>query len=409
MNFVAGIFGLLLMTQLGKHFFLPFSYLSGIRIDYLAPTLYATDLVSFILIGALIHDRKFIWSFIRPYLNKFQLSIGVGIVCLIANAVIAPSKELWLYSVMRTLQWIGVGIFFIRYGKNKSIITSLFHGILIGAVIQLVLTLSQLSLRHSLEGVFYWLGERRFSITTPSIAKAVIAGKEFLRPYGTFSHPNSLAGFYLLVYAVVLTQKNTMQITIRSLLLFCSSALIMISFSRTALVVYAVITLLYFLRLQAKCKWCTLAKFTVATFLLVFAFSITGDRQSFEKRVDFADKAVRIIIQNPTTGVGFGNYLIAQHTYPQQFPTFFEQPVHSIYLYSVAQLGIPLAFLLFSCIAIAVYKYLNIYSFVYPLSVVALTGALDHYWLTLPQNLFLSAAIFGILIAIHEKQISGNR
>src|SRR3972149_3010131 len=36
---------LLLPTQLGKHFFIPLSYLSGVRVDYLAPTVYLTDLI----------------------------------------------------------------------------------------------------------------------------------------------------------------------------------------------------------------------------------------------------------------------------------------------------------------------------------------------------------------------------
>src|SRR5690606_12366962 len=40
----------LLPAQLGKHFFLPFSYLSGVRIDYLSITIYLTDLLIMILL-----------------------------------------------------------------------------------------------------------------------------------------------------------------------------------------------------------------------------------------------------------------------------------------------------------------------------------------------------------------------
>src|SRR3989344_9415701 len=35
---------LFLPTQLGRHFWPNFSFVSGIRIDYLSPTLYATDI-----------------------------------------------------------------------------------------------------------------------------------------------------------------------------------------------------------------------------------------------------------------------------------------------------------------------------------------------------------------------------
>ncbi|MCX6730896.1 MAG: hypothetical protein NTZ55_03540 [Candidatus Roizmanbacteria bacterium] len=43
-------FSFFIVSQLGKHFFFPFSYLSGIRIDYLAPTIYFTDILSIPLI-----------------------------------------------------------------------------------------------------------------------------------------------------------------------------------------------------------------------------------------------------------------------------------------------------------------------------------------------------------------------
>lgn len=409
MNFIVGVFGFLLSTQLGKHFFFPFSYLSGIRVDYLAPTIYATDLVSFVFFGSLFQERKLIFSSILRLVHKYKLSISIGLLCIILNFLLAPTKELWIYTMLRVIQWIGVFIFFARYGTRSQVYAWLIWGIMCGAVIQLFLTLTQLSTRQSIQGIMYWLGERQFSIATPSIAKAVIAGKEFLRPYGTFSHPNSLAGFYLLVYTFVLTQKNTIQSTLRFLLLLISSALVIISFSRAAIVVYAVVNLVYFLQIPSRCKWCVVAKVSVAVFLLMIAFSISGDMRSYEKRLDFTHKAISIILQNPSVGTGLGGYLIAQHEYPQRFPIFFEQPVHSIYLYTIAQLGIPFSFLIFSYFVLYIRSFLRYSSFVLPILVVATTGAVDHYWLTLPQNLFLSATIFGILIATYEKQISGHR
>ena len=45
----------------------------------------------------------------------------------------------------------------------------------------------------SLNGLFWWLGERTFTSSTPGIAKAVIDGRLLMRPYATFPHPNVLA------------------------------------------------------------------------------------------------------------------------------------------------------------------------------------------------------------------------
>ncbi len=47
--FILFLFFLLLPTQLGKHFFFPVSFIAGVRIDYLAPTLYTTDILFFLL------------------------------------------------------------------------------------------------------------------------------------------------------------------------------------------------------------------------------------------------------------------------------------------------------------------------------------------------------------------------
>lgn len=409
MNFIVGVFGFLLSTQLGKHFFLPFSYLSGIRIDYLAPTLYAIDLVSFVLIASLFVQKTIQMEKLRIVIKKYWLSMCIAFFCLLLNLYFAPSKELWLYAVVRILQWIGVLTFFILRGSDAGLVKSLIWGVFFGAVLTLVLALMQLSTRRSVEGIFYWLGERRLSIATPSIAKAVVFGKEFLRPYGTFSHPNSMGGFYLLLYVFVLTQRERIEKGVRIILLFVTSALVIISFSRTALVVYAVIHLIYFFRTAPRCKICVIAKYAFVSFILVIALLVSGDRQSLQKRTDLAYKAVSILLQNPGSGSSLGGYLIAQHAYPQQFPVFFEQPVHSIYLYALAQLGIPLSFLVLSYIWLFVRPFMRFLPFTLPLAVVLLTGAVDHYWLTLPQNLFQSATIFGILIASHEKQISGNR
>src|SRR4051812_29891213 len=51
---------LLLPTQLGKHFWPPFAFVHGLRIDYLSPTVYLTDLL-LLLAGA-------VW--VLPHLNS---------------------------------------------------------------------------------------------------------------------------------------------------------------------------------------------------------------------------------------------------------------------------------------------------------------------------------------------------
>lgn len=398
-------FSFLLTSQLGKHFFFPFSYLSGIRIDYLAPTVYLTDIMSlpFIVISLFLLARQ--WKTIRSLiLENLPFCLTVLLLTDI-NYYFSLSKELWFYSLWKILQW-GLVLYFFWYHRNKkSMYSAVLYGLLLGSFFQCMLAIRQLMVRHSLQGIWYWLGERSFAITTPGIAKAYLLGKEFLRPYGTFSHPNSLGGFYLLIYTFILTQKRLTNQMLKFTLLTLSSFLIFLSFSRSVLVLYGVINLFYFSRNVLRCKICLLAKLAVASVLIMIVFNITGDANSLSKRADFSQKAIRIIQQKPLSGTGVGSYLIAQHEYPQKYSFFFEQPVHNIFLLAVSQLGIPFAILITAFIFIMIKTQFNNLPFMLSLLVFMGTGMIDHYWLTLQQNVLVSAVIFGILF-LYEKKTS---
>jgi len=391
------VFSFFIVSQLGKHFFFSFSYLSGIRIDYLAPTIYFIDIVSLplIIISLVTLFKRF--TYWKKWMLENILPASFFIILLLLNLGFSLSKPLWVYGFMRLLQFTLLFLFFREYGNKKSVYSPLLWGLFLGSCFELVLSLLQLSTRHSLQGWWYYLGERSFSIFTPSIAKAYFLGKEFLRPYGTFSHPNSLAGFYLLLYSFILTNKKITNIIFKILFLTISSALILISFSRTAIVIYVLINLLYFSRTIISCKTCFFAKMAIGFVLILFVLGISGDLNSFQKRTDFFEKSLSIIAQKPFTGTGIGSYLIAQHDYPQKFSTFFEQPVHNIFLLAIAQLGIPLSILLFFLICRLIKKNMRKMIFFLPLLCILLTGSVDHYWLTLQQNVLVFAIVFGIL------------
>ena len=421
--FYVFVFSFFIISQLGKHFFFPFSYLSGIRIDYLAPTLYFTDVLSLVYICYFIFHhvipalrigggiQAIIFQFKKGNLRLDPLLRGddnnivfsfIFIFLLIINYFFALSKPLWFYSIARFIQWACIFCFFKTQAKNKVIFSAVLYGLFLGGFFELGLSLLQLSTRHSIQGWWYYLGERSFSIATPGIAKAYFFGKEFLRPYGTFSHPNSLAGFYLLLYSFILTYKRITNAFFKTLFLIITSALVLVSFSRTAIIVYVLINLIYFAKNFFFCRTCFIAKIIIALFLITFAFSITGDSNSFQKRNDFAQKSLSIIATKPFSGTGIGSYLIAQHQYPQKFSTFFEQPVHNVFLLIIAQLGIPLSILLFFSMYRYIERHLKKIYFLLPFITVLITGSVDHYWITLQQNLLVSAVIFGILFSYEE-------
>jgi len=404
------LFSFLLSTQLGRHFFFPFSYIFGIRVDYLAPTIYVTDILSILLLLVWLVQSINRLNSLKKTIQRRSFLFLLAIIFLVINYSFSLSKPLWIYHLFRSLQLVLLFFFFRQYGKKKNVYSTVVGGLFVGSLFELTLSLLQLSLRRSLQHIWYFFGERRFSILTPGIAKARLFGVEFLRPYGTFSHPNSLAGFYLLLYTFVLTQKKITNMWFKICFLFFSSALIIISFSRAILVIFILINLLYFFSQKIDCRPCTISKIVLSLFLLFLVFNTTGDPQSLQKRIDFFGNSLHLIQQKPITGVGIGSYLIAQQVFPERYPIFFEQPVHNIFFLLMAELGLPLTLILFYSIYRLVPRspkdevgysepFIRKSYFFLPFLCVLLTGSVDHYWVTLQQNVLLLAVIFGILFS----------
>jgi O-antigen ligase len=375
---------LFLPTQLGKHFFLPFSYLSGVRVDYLAPTVYLTDIIVALLF--LIN-----WKTVVSFFMKKKVLIIFGLLFL--NIIFAPLKFISLYQYLKIVELLTVFVIFsqIKIGEK----TVLF-GFLTAGGVELILSLLQLSYKRSLQGVFYWLGERYFTESAAGAAKASLAGVEFLRPYGTFSHPNSLAGFYLLVYFFVLTDKKFNKLPfLKYFSLFIFSALVLVSFSKVAIVTFLILNTLYLiLNTKAVCKICSLGR----VFLLIVAglvfLQATADPLTLEKRLELLKNASVIIHQQPIFGVGLGNYLLAQNQFTSKYFLFFNQPVHNIFLLFFAEVGLPLAiFILYQLLLVFKKRLFTIY---YLLFTIFITGFFDHYWLTLEQNFLLMGVVFGL-------------
>ena len=192
------LFIFFLPTQFGKHFFLPFSYISGVRVDYLAPTIYLLDIIIFLL--ALINIKTVLKFFKK---NTFFIFFLLSII----NIFFARSFPLALYGFAKIIE------FFIVFSLGQKMLTILkdkiiLIGLLVMTLFQFLLVFLQIFLHRSVNGFFYYFGERFINLSTPGIAKISLFGQELLRPYGTFSHPNSLAGFFLLLYFYVLIEKK---------------------------------------------------------------------------------------------------------------------------------------------------------------------------------------------------------
>ncbi len=411
-------FFLLLPTQLGKHFFFDFSYVNGVRIDYLAPKVYSIDFVVIALM--VINWRVVLRSFAPLRMTKedsmTKLLWLAAITLVGVNIVLAREPMMALYT---TVRYVEMGIVFMMlrsltsFGMTRVLLT-MTSALFIGAAVEFGLSLYQISAQQSAQGLFYWLGERAFSISTPGIATISLFDTIALRPYGTFSHPNSLGGFYALTYVFFLMSQfklpRTMEI-VRYGLILLSGFLVLMSFSKVAIGTVLITTLYYVVRvLKIDCWWCKWGRvFTLSLVSLIF-LSGKSDIVSLDKRAALAQSSLQTIINHPFLGTGLGNSLYSQSVMSQQLPYFFLQPVHNVFLLFMSEAGLVLTAVI-ALIAWREIRESKILRFAQDdkkvrddrkrvlLSmavVIIITGSFDHYWLTLIQNQLLLAAIVGI-------------
>ena len=383
------LFILFLPTQLGKHFFLPFSYLSGVRVDYLAPTIYLTDIIIFLLT---IANFKIVFKFFK---NK---KILIGLFLLLINVLFSrlPAISLyWLIKVIEFLAVISLSKKMLKTLKEKSILTAF----LLSGLFELFLAITQLINKHSVQGIFYYFGERLISLSMPGVAKASLQGVEFLRPYGTFSHPNSLAGFFLFLYFLVLTNKKfNHYFILKYLFLFISSTLVFISFSKIAIVSYLILNTLYLiLNTKINCRICKIARITVPFIISLIFLQTTTDLATIGKRIELMKNSITVILHYQIQGVGLGSYLIEQAQFSSKYYLFFNQPVHNIFLLYFSELGIVIGGLIIFLSLAKINRLIKISPYVF--FALILTGLFDHYWLTLQQNFLLMGLIMGMTLS----------
>jgi len=372
------IFLLIIPTQLGKHFWTEGSYVMGTRVDYLSPTLYLVDGVWIIMF--LVSSLRS-----RPKL-RMNFGLAVTLVLVLMNVVVAENKIIAIYRWLR----IGQGWWTLNYfWRNKERLKKLIIKIIpwwIG--VEVTLGWMQMVTGGSMGGFWYWLGERRFNFNTVGIAQMSVNGEGFLRAYGTFSHPNSLAGS--LAAALILWTKVKRKNVFWWVVMFLGISGIVICGSRTVWVVMIIAMILSLIKWKRKIG---LVLIGVGLVILVNSSGLVGgwDKESWSKRMVLNKAAVEMIKDNLWLGVGAGNFLVKLVKYQESGP-YWWQPVHNIPLLVTAEIGV-LGILWLGWVLNKFFKKTNIIL----IGIILITAMVDHYWVTLPQNSWLLVVVLALM------------
>lgn len=365
-----------LPTQLGLHFWPAFSRAAGIKVDYLSPTLYFTDLL--LLAFCFLN-----FASIFKWLKKYLLLVISILVFVLLNSLLGLSPLNSLLWWSRNLLYL---LFFLTLCLRRVSWLQIKTSLLTSTILVVFLEIFQFLHQGSAGGLFYWLGERSFTSSTPGLGRLSWFGLDLIRPQSTFSHPNSLAGYLLLVYFLFQHFKSPLW---SKMVVFTG---LILALSKGALLAFLLV-----FTFQLNSLFLILG-FLVLALGQILLPQIIGSYRFIADRLFLLAPAKTIISRFPIWGVGLGNFIPALgNLLPGSFllPAKL-QPVHNIFLLGLSELGL-VGVTFFAVLGQVVRPKSFKPSIWILISLIVITGSFDHYWWTLPQNKLILLLVAAVL------------
>jgi O-antigen ligase len=339
-------------------------------------------------------------------MKKFAVTLGIFVI-LIISAIFSVNPFAAIYGIFKFSEFLLLGIFISSEIKIDRKIIFLF---VITVIYESLIAIAQFLNQASLNSFFYFLGERMFTGQTPGIANASINGELVLRPYGTFSHPNVLAGFLVIEMIFLLfyffKQNKKQKIYILSALIIGTIALF-ITLSRVAIILWIFLALFIILkknRIDKKITYVFFGVFMLFIFLffnthLFQRFSqIDLTDEAFTQRQTFLREASSMFLKHPLVGVGINNFIPNIPYIDRPSGSSSLQPVHNIFALNLVETGI-VGFIAFLTFLFYTIRKISKKSFlILCLISIFFLGLFDHYFLTLQQGQLLLTLVLGLCL-----------
>jgi len=403
-------------SQLAKHFWPSWSFIFGIRVDYLSPSLYLTDTLVFFLFLSWFLGRQRTKK--ESFLPQDRIWLLFFLFFILLNLVFSTNFLNSLLSWLKVLEFVFLFYYLVRVNKlsfsdwflKPASWSLFFFGLL--AVIQFFKG-------KSVGSFFYWLGERNLSTVSFGVALTSLFGRVFLRAYSTFPHPNVLAGYFavslILIFGTPI--EKPFWVYFKKIILVFGFFVFCLSFSRNAF-----LSLFFAILLINWEKYFQQKKVVFILVGIIFLFSLSllclkpgleekvFLEESVQDRVKLIFSAAQVFNRFPLVGVGLNNF-IPQSIYSSGGGSFNYQlqPVHNIYLLVLTELGL-VGFLLFYLFWVKILEktVLNGKKWcLLALLFVIISGISDHYWLTLNQSRFILTFLLGE--SLRKESDNGNR
>lgn len=388
----------LIPIQLNKFFFLNFSYVLGIPIDYRALSIYFSDLVILPLIAVyLIKNFKKLPKLFRK--NKALLiSLALFNLYLLLNNIFNFNSPITFYFSLRILSFSLLFVIARETLSRPKIKNQAYLVISLSLIWQSLIIILQFLSQHSLN--LWLLGERSFDASTVSIANINLFGIQLLRSYGTFPHPNVAASFLVLslIFLRFLSpSKSTVISKIQKITTILAAIALVLTFSRVGLMVFA----LYLLFLVNNLKVLIFQMFAVSIGLIIILSQLLSSQlPSIAERLILTEASLDIASRHTLFGVGNTNFLVhlADLNLTSLAQTRLIQPVHNVPLLILAENGL-LGFLLFACFLFFVSQKVKDKTRLLLFLAILIFTLFDHFLWTLHQGQLLFWLALAIISA----------
>lgn len=398
----------LLPIQLNKFFFTPSSLVLGIPIDYLAYSIYLSDIAIAIYIALFVFENS---HNLKPlFLRRRNVIISLIILnsyLLTSALLVSKTPLLSAYFSLKVTEFCLLALFASIDFENIYVLSLAKRIATFSLFWQSLLAIFQFAAQKSLG--LWFIGERAFDSSTPAIANANFFDNLLLRPYGSFPHPNVL-GAFLVLYLIICSSdilaksknilKSKSHFFLKLTLALCVLAIILTS-SKTALL----ILLLYFLLFAKNLKRIILTGFflLLSSFLYVKFISFSHLTSIAERLVLF-QAAYQIALASPLLGIGSTNFIaeLAKLNLYSIAEVRLLQPVHNVFLLILSENGI-LGLLFFGFYLLQISK--NAASLAKMVIFIALLAylSIDHFLWSLHQGQFLFAITTAYILSSQTK------
>ncbi len=433
-----GLFYLLVLlvpVNLAKNFISPNSYVSGVLVDYLIPSIYLTDILVLATLALWVVDeflrlylfhnfsfKSYALTF-KSFFNRRVVIIGYLLLMFILSLLFATDFSFApsFYKFGRYLLFSLLAVYTYFNYSNKDDFNKISTLLASSALFQSFISLVQWVNGRSFFNNYLFFGEQPFTYKTPGLVYKDYFGELKLAPYGTFPHPNVLSGFLVFVLLVLLmyTFKKGLKPLVVCAWLY---SLIILLLTKGSVAIFGFLLGIAFFGLYIGLRFlvvkyvakgshsvkeaavgklrAALLIVVVLFFVLINALSVYSavnmgfgsKSHSVYRRVDLINASLKMFGSHPLSGVGLNKFTLELNNNGGVRGVIrFIQPVHNIFFLILSECGV-VSLTLFCMLLVSCFYYFSrprVFLYFVLLFVIVFISNFDHYFLTLQQGQLL--------------------